>query len=66
MNLTRNTLKDLIKEVVKDNKKPSMILSEMATFASAKNKINNEKKTFAVFNLCLHSKFKYGSFKSST
>lgn len=50
MNLTRNTLKDLIKEVVKDNKKPSMILSEMATFASAKNKINNEKKTFAVFS----------------
>ena len=50
MKLTRNTLENLIKQVVKENKKPSMILSEMATFASAKNKINNEKKTFAVFS----------------
>ena len=46
MKLTRNRLKELIKESIKER---SMLLVE-ATFASAKIKIDEEMQTFAVFS----------------
>lgn len=49
MKLTKERLVGLIKQVISENKKPSMILTE-ATFNSAKDKIDNQKKTFAVFS----------------
>ena len=48
--LTTDRLKELIKEVLEEKQNKRMVLSEMATFASAKNKIDVEKKTFAVFS----------------
>lgn len=50
MKLTKERLEGLIKQVIAENKKPSMILSEMATFSSAKSKIEDDMKTFAVFS----------------
>lgn len=50
MKLTKEKLNDLIKQVISENKKSSMILSEMATFASAKRKIESDMKTFGVFS----------------
>jgi hypothetical protein len=49
MKLTRNKLKDLISEVIKENTEPSMLLTEV-TYAGAKDKINNQKLTFAIFS----------------
>ena len=50
MKLTLGKLRDLVNQVVKESKEPSMVLSEMATFASAKSKIENEMKTFGIFS----------------
>ena len=49
MKLDKTLLKKLIEEVTKEETGPSMLLVE-ATFASAKEKINNQKLTFAVFS----------------
>jgi len=48
--LTREKLKQLIKEVVEEEHQSSAVLAEMATFASAKRKIDDEMLTFAVFS----------------
>lgn len=49
MKLTKKKLRELINEVIKENDEPSMLLTEV-TFAGAKDKINNQKLTFAVFS----------------
>ena len=50
MKLTKEKLKGLIKDVILENRAKSMVLTEMATFASAQRKIDQEMKTFAVFS----------------
>jgi len=47
MKLTKENLKQMINEVLKENKKPTMILSEV-TYANAKRKINEENIPFAI------------------
>jgi len=47
MKLTRENLKQMINEVLRENKQPSMILSEV-TYANAKRKINEENVPFAI------------------
>lgn len=49
MKLTKEKIEGLIKEVILENKEKSMILTE-ATFASAKDKIENQMKTFGIFS----------------
>lgn len=50
MKLTIERIQGLIREVISENKRPSMVLSEMATFASAKTKIESDMKTFGIFS----------------
>lgn len=49
MKLTKEALRDIIKGVITESKEPSMLLTEV-TWASAKDKINNQMLTFAVFS----------------
>ena len=48
MKLTKNRLKEMIMETINDRGE-SMLLTEV-TYAGAKDKINNQKLTFAIFS----------------